>query len=111
MPVQTCTKEKPASVVTHRTGRVELWDRSIHSIHRLCAGVKRFLLRICSLLSLPNLSTDLLASLCFPGSRVCLRVHATRCAAPRAVGEGEHLALSNKPSPRPVFLPSSSRPL
>jgi hypothetical protein len=81
MPVQTCTKEKPASVVTHRTGRVELWDRSIHSIHRLCAGVKRFLLRICSPLSLPDLSIDLLASPCSFGFQVRLRARAARCVA------------------------------
>jgi hypothetical protein len=111
MPVQTCTKEKPASVVTHRTGQVELCLGSTHSIHRLCADVKRFLLRICSLLSLPDLSTDLLASPCSFGFQVRLRAHAAGCAAPRAVGEGEHLARSNTPSPPSVFASSSSLPL
>jgi hypothetical protein len=62
MPVQTCTKEKPASVLQHLAGRVELWLGSTHSIHRLHTGVNRLLPRICCLLSFPDLLTDLLAS-------------------------------------------------
>ena len=111
MLVQTCTQRKPASVLQHRTGQVELCSRSTHSIHRLCADVKRFLPRIFCLLSLPDLSTDLLVSLCSLGSRVHLRAHATQRVAPRAAGEGKHLVLSKTPPPCSSLLPASSLPL
>ena len=64
MPVQTCTKGKPASVLQHLAGLVELCPGSIHSIHQHCADVKRFLPRICCLVSPLDLSTDLIALPC-----------------------------------------------
>jgi hypothetical protein len=67
MPVQTCTKGKPASVVTHRTGGVELCLGSTHSIHRLHTGVNCLLPRICCPLSSPDWLIDLLASRSFFG--------------------------------------------
>ena len=53
MLVQTCTKEKPTSVLAHRAGGVELCPCSTYSIHRLRAGVKFFLPRVCCFLFAP----------------------------------------------------------
>jgi hypothetical protein len=65
MPVQTCTKEKPASVCQHLAGRVELCPGSTHNIHRLHTDVNRLLPRICCLLSSPDFLSEMLASRSF----------------------------------------------